>query len=287
MLGAIMGDVCGSPWEGGAYRDIDFVLFADGASITDDTVCTIAVAHALLTGTPVSECLRAWCKRYPGLGYGSQFNLWVYRASMGPYGSWGNGGAMRVSACAWLANSLEEAESLAEQTAAVTHNHAEGLRGARAIAGTLWLARQGLSAAQLLQHARIRYGYQLGLSVAERAAMNPAGCEAIDTVPIALDCAIHATSVQDAIHRAVFIGGDTDTTAAMAAAIAEARFGLTPEESARTLNFVPEEMHPVIHEVYARASPVPHRQPGNTARTPGSKPWWQRLWQLLTNKQAA
>lgn len=282
MLGAIMGDICGSPWEGGCCRDKSFDLFVPGASMTDDTVCTVAVAHALLTGTPVADCLRAWCKRYPGMGYGSQFNLWVYRAGMGPYNSWGNGGAMRVSACGWLANSLEEAERLAEETAAVTHNHIEGLRGARAIAGILWLARQGLSAQELANTAMSRYGYELGLSVFERAEQNPGGTEAKDTVPIALDCALQASSVRDAIHRAVYIGGDSDTTAAMAAAIAEARFGLTQSEYTQVLAMVPDEMHPIIHGVYTRAGvSVGHDSPVATDKSDPevSLPWW-RIWWL-------
>lgn len=284
MLGAIMGDICGSPWEGGYCRDKSFDLFVPGATITDDTVCTVAVAHALLTGTPVADCLRAWCKRYPGMGYGSQFNLWVYRAGMGPYNSWGNGGAMRVSACGWLASSLEEAERLAEETAAVTHNHLEGLRGARAVAGILWLARQGLSAKELADTAIRRYGYELGLSVFDRAEQNPGGTEAVDTVPIALDCALQASSVRDAIHRAVYIGGDSDTTASMAAAIAEARFGLTPAESAQVLAMVPEEMHPIIHGIYAQAGvPMARERPAAVEEGAYAEPlpWWKVWWRRL------
>lgn len=260
MLGAIMGDICGSPWEGGVCRDDTFEFFAPISGFTDDTVCTVAVAQALLTGAPLEGVLRDWCKRYPGVGYGGQFNTWVYRASLGPYNSWGNGGAMRCSACGWLATSLKEAEALAEQTAGITHNHPEGLRGARAVAGTIWLAQQGIAPDLLRWQAARRYGYELGLSVQDRADMNPAGSDAADTVPIALDCALQASSVADAIRRAVFIGGDSDTTASMAGAIAEARYGLSEDQALRTLSAIPEEMHPIIFEVYARAG-APMFQP--------------------------
>lgn len=273
MLGAIMGDVSGSPWEGGCCRDNTFLLFADGGAITDDSICTIAVAEALLTGNALADTLRNWCRAHPGLGYGSQFNLWVYRPSMGPYNSWGNGGAMRASPCGWLATSLDQAEQLAEQTAAITHNHPEGLRGARAIAGTLWMARQGMSGPQLLQEAR-RYGYPLGLSVQERAALEPGGCDAVDTVPIALDCALQAASVADAIHRAVYIGGDSDTTASMAAAIAEARFGLSDDEVAATLTYLSEPMAAVVRAFYAqlglRVGGLRHAPPRKDGPPPAS-----------------
>lgn len=253
MLGAIMGDICGSPWEGGACRDDTFEFFAPSSGFTDDTVCTVAVAQALLTGAPLEGVLRDWCKRYPGVGYGGQFSTWVYRASMGPYNSWGNGGAMRCSACGWLATSLDEAEALAEQTAGITHNHPDGLRGARAVAGAIWLARQGMGPAILGSLLRQRYGYPLGLSAQERAAMNPGGTDAADTVPLALDCALQSSSVEDAIRKAIYIGGDSDTTANMAGAIAEARFGLSDALVQRTLSEIPEEMHPIIFEVYARS----------------------------------
>lgn len=248
-----MGDICGSPWEGGACRKEVFELFTTGAGITDDTVCTVAIADALLNKRPVAEALRDWCRRYPGMGYGSMFNSWVYRPSMGPYQSWGNGGAMRVSPAAWLAKSLAEAEFLAFETASVTHDHPEGLRGARAIAGAIWLARQGLDQADLMRAVKGRYQYELGLHVMERADMHPAGSDALDTVPIALDCGIQAKSVADAIHRAVYIGGDSDTTASMAAAIAEARFGLDADQVEMTLSRVPVDMQLVIQALYARA----------------------------------
>lgn len=258
VLGAIAGDICGSPWEGGQCADVEFQLFAHGASITDDSVCTVAVAEVLLAGGgsgAVARALRAWCKRYPGLGYGSAFNHWVY-SQKGPYNSYGNGGAMRVSACGWLADSLEAAESFADMTAGVTHNHPEGLRGARAIAGAIWWARQGLSGDELRARLAARYGYLLNRSLAELREEALYSTEARDTVPVALMCATYARTWEEAIRFAATIGGDTDTIAAMAGAVAEARFGL-PEQVVNTYStYVPEDMRTVLHTFYERIGGV-------------------------------
>ncbi|MBK3780024.1 ADP-ribosylglycohydrolase family protein [Paraburkholderia aspalathi] len=280
MLGAIMGDICGSPWEGGTCREETFELFPASGTITDDTVCTVAVADALLNQRPVAESLREWCRRYPGMGYGGLFNRWVYRPSTGPYQSWGNGGAMRVSPCAWLAKSLAEAEFLAFQTASVTHDHPEGLRGARAIAGAIWLARQGLDQTALMRAVTARYHYELGMHVLERAELNPSGSDALDTVPIALDCGMQATSVADAIHRAVYIGGDSDTTASMSAAIAEARFGLDADQVEMTLARVPADMRLVVEALYARVG-QPMARPAMAPAASRDKPEVEKRFQFL------
>lgn len=285
MLGAILGDICGSPWEGGSSRSGDFLLFATSSGITDDTVCTVAIADALLHDKPIADTLRAWCRRYPGLGYGSMFNSWVYRPSMGAYESWGNGGAMRCSACAWLAPTLPEALRLATLTSEVTHNHPEGLRGARAIAAAIWLARQGRSPSEI-QQAIATEGYVLGRSLEAWAELNPAGSDAADTVPIALDCALAASSIEDAIRRAVYIGGDSDTTSSMAAAIAEARFGVFDSYAQKILPLVPEEMHDIVRAVYERAGvpmTIPDLAPVEQLPAPT---FWQRIRRQLS-KQAS
>lgn len=274
MLGAVMGDLCGSPWEGGSCRSDEFELFHPSADITDDTVCTIAIAQALLDSLPIDETLRRWCRAYPGMGYGSMFNSWVYRPSQGPYESWGNGGAMRCSPCAWLASSLAEAQALAIRTAEVTHNHPEGLRGARAIASAVWLALEGADADTIRRLIQQDVGYELGRSTQAWAALNPSGSDAQDTVPIALDSSLDASSVGDAIRRAAYIGGDVDTTSSMAAAIAEARFGLTWDEVTFTLAKVPDEMHPIIHAVYERRGRpmVANPRAGKRPADPGDPP---------------
>jgi ADP-ribosylglycohydrolase len=267
MLGAIAGDICGCPWEGGQCAQDDFELFTHGASITDDTVCTIAIADALMhagDARAVVKSLRRWCRRYPGLGYGSAFNHWVY-SGKGPYNSWGNGGAMRVSPCGWLAGSLEEAEALAEMTASVTHDHPEGLRGARAIAGATWLARQGMTGEHLRLSLAARYGYKLDVTLTELIERNEYTTEARQTVPVALMCATHATSWEHAIELAARIGGDTDTIACMAGGIAEGRFGLSSSVVNSARQYLTADMVEVVDAFYAHIgrSPVAERQPDN------------------------
>ena len=263
MLGAIAGDICGSPWEGGQCAPAEFELFANGASITDDTVCTVAIADALLADgseASVVTALRTWCKRYPGLGYGSAFNHWVY-SRQGPYGSYGNGGAMRVSACGWLADTLEEVEALAELTAGVTHSHPEGMRGARAVAGAIWLARQNADGALLRTTLGARYGYTLDESLQELIDKAVYTTEAEYTVPVALMCATNATSWKHAIELAARIGGDTDTNACMAGAIAEARFGLPREVVDGVQSHLTDDMKQVIGAFYTRIGRSPVTAP--------------------------
>lgn len=284
MLGAIMGDICGSLWEGGQCREEDFRLFPVGAAYSDDTVCTVAVMDALLTGQPIEKVLRAWCRRYPGCGYGAAFNHWVYQSTMGPYQSWGNGGAMRVSACGWLAKSAAEADTRAAQMAGITHDHPLGLKCAQAVAGAIWLFRQGVAPNTAQSWLTARYGLPVGRSFQEWKDIAPGGTDAIDTVPLALDCAMQATSIEDAIRRAVLIGGDTDTTASMAAAVAEARFRLSISEMTTVMQHIPEEMQNMVRAFYAhieepmaieRVTPAPVMSPNPNL------PWWGRVSRWL------
>ena len=268
MLGAIAGDICGVPWEGGQCAAGDFQLFAEGASITDDSVCTVAIAQALLQrgdAVCVAQYLRAWCKRYPGLGYGTAFNHWVYSGT-GPYNSYGNGGAMRVSPCGWLARSLDEAESLAEMTAGITHNHPEGIRGAKAISGAVWLARQGLTGEELHDRLVAQYGYDLSDSTNQLIDGSKYTTEARLTVPIALMCATRATNWAHAIELSARVGGDTDTIAAMAGAIAEARFGLPEDVLVAYGRYVTPDMQDTIQAFYAQVGGI--RVEGRTVPTP-------------------
>lgn len=265
MIGAIAGDICGSPYEGGSCLPDDLVsdpacklkLFAEGTIFTDDTVCTVAVAEALLTDMDFSVALRRWASKYPGRGYGGSFIDWVESAK-GPYNSFGNGGAMRVSPCALLARSIEEAEYLAGLSASVTHNHPEGLRGAKAIAGAIWLAKQGGDEQSLRLTLMDRYGYDLLEAVASRAKVLSLSTRAIDTVPTALACALEAKSWEDSVSNAIWIGGDSDTVACMAGGIAEARFGLPPDYAAKAFSRLPPEMQEVMGHLYAKAElPAP------------------------------
>ena len=253
MLGAIAGDICGSSWEGAACPKERFKLFGYGSAFTDDTVCTVAVAKALLEQSDVAKELKEWTNRYPNRGYGGRFIDWA-QSDMGPYNSFANGGAMRVAPAGLLAASLDEADALAEKTAEVTHNHPEGMRGARAIAGAIWLAHQGLTEQQLREQLTLRYGYDLSPTVASLAENFGFTVLAEETVPMALIAALEATSWADAVANAVAIGGDADTLACMAGAVAEARFGLPAEHAQAALPYLSAEMLPILEALYAKAN---------------------------------
>jgi ADP-ribosylglycohydrolase len=145
MLGAIIGDIVGSVYEWNNVKTKEFPLFGDGCFFTDDTVMTIAVADALMNGGEPDDfidSMKKFGRMYPNSGYGEKFGLWLYLDDREPYNSFGNGSAMRVSPCGWFAESLDEAETLAERSAGVTHNHPEGIKGARATAAAIYLARR-------------------------------------------------------------------------------------------------------------------------------------------------
>lgn len=252
MLGSIAGAICGSPYEGGSCEPARFKFFTDGCCFTDDTVCTIAVADALLSDGDFAAALRRWVSRYPGRGYGGLFINWA-TSTKGPYNSFGNGGAMRVSPCVMVAQSLEEAELFAEASARVTHNHPDGILGAKAIAAALWWAGHGVPSPELRQKLTDRFGYDLRASVASRAEIFGFSTLAEETVPDALVCALEAHSWEDAVRNAVRIGGDSDTVACMAGGIAEAQHGLPARWARRAYHGLPADMQEVLLALYAKA----------------------------------
>ena len=279
MLGAIGGDVIGSCWEGGQVTNRATPLFGIDAGITDDTVCVIAIAQALTEDRDVAERLRHWVRKYPGRGYGASFHTWAHDVDAGPYGSFGNGGAMRVAPVGLLAPTLDDAIDAAELTAAVTHNHPEGIRGAQAIAAGIWMARHGTRPDDIRAFIENRFGYGLRLSVAELTENDGFSLRAEDTVPEALTAALEATSYEDAMRNALQIGGDCDTIACMAGGIAEALFGIPPALATEIVSYVPREMMVVLEGLYAAADqPMP--LPGTLQSPPthsGPRAMFERL----------
>ena len=261
MLGAVIGDIVGSIYEGGNRPPKDFPFFGAGARFTDDTVLTIAVADALLDDKPPARTLAEWARRYPGRGYGAGFAAWVRKGELEPYGSFGNGAAMRVSPAAWLARSLEEALVMARRVTEVTHNHPEGLKGAAATVHAIVLVREGASPEATREAIAAGYGYDMARTmdgIRPRYVFN-ATCQG--TVPEALICALEATSFEDAIRNAVSLGGDTDTLAAIAGPVAEARFGIPEEIAERGRSYFTEEMRGIMERLYARAGSLPGQVP--------------------------
>lgn len=255
MLGAIAGDICGAPWEGGSCPKETLDLFGLESGFTDDTVCTLAIAQALLLGRDPATTLRAWAARYPGVGYGAAFHRWAHSQS-GPYGSESNGSCMRVSTIGLLAGSLEQSDAWAEASAVVTHNHPDAVRAACAISGAIFLAKAGADAQQMRQILSARYGYDLSASVDDLIANYRFSTLAAETAPRAIICALEASSWEDAVRNAIAVGGDTDTLACMAGGIGEARFGMPPAHAQKALSYLSDDMVAVLVAVYEQAGRI-------------------------------
>ena len=255
MLGAITGDIIGSWYEFRNIKVKDFQpLFHKGAKFTDDTVCTVAIADALVHELDPAATLQRWGREYwSNGGWGQRFNLWLADDNPEPYNSYGNGAAMRVGAAGLLATCMEDALGLASRVTIITHNHPEGMKAAQATASAIWLARQGVVPEQIRKELTERFGYRLDVTVDEIRPGYKFTEASQDSVPQALVCALEATGFEDAIRNAVSIGGDSDTIAAIAGSVAEARFGIPQEIAAKTWSYLPRDMRAVLTALYAKA----------------------------------
>jgi ADP-ribosylglycohydrolase len=233
MLGAIAGDVIGAPWESLGEKRYDFPLFSEYSRFTDDTVMTVAVAQALLEGRPYADAMRELGRRYPFAGYGKSFEQWLLDPAMGPYNSSGNGAAMRAAPIGYVARSADEALLEAERSAAPTHNHPEGVKGAQAVALAVFLARNGSAKEDIRREIAARLGYDLGRDVQTIRPGYAFDVAAERSVPEALICFLDASDFEGAVRNAVSLGGDADTMACMAGAVAEAHWGPIPESIVR------------------------------------------------------
>jgi len=228
MLGAIAGDMIGVPWEALGEKRYDFPLFTEYSRFSDDTAMTLAVAHVLLEGGDYAATMRDFGRRHPFIGYGAGFERWLSDDSMGPYNSYGNGGAMRASPIGYAARSAEEALAEAERCAAPTHNHPEGIKGAQAVALAVFLARTGASKQQIRSEIATRFGYDLERTVASIRPTYNFDVAAQRSVPEAIVCFLDAPDFEAAVRNAISLGGDADTMACIAGAIAEAHWGEVP-----------------------------------------------------------
>ena len=231
MWGAVIGDIAGSRFEWNRIKTKDFEFFGPECGYTDDSVCSAAVAEILLESLPASATLQQRCRRHPGRGYGGMFASWVETSEPAPYGSYGNGAAMRVSPAAYLNRhvAVEEALRAADRVTAITHNHPEGMKGARAATHAIWLAFQGAEAGKIRRTVEHAYGYDLSRTVDQIRPGYTFDETCQGTVPEAITCAMESVSFEDAIRNAVSLGGDSDTLAAIAGPITEALHGI-PEE---------------------------------------------------------
>lgn len=231
MLGAVIGDVVGSAYEFEACKTKDFSLITDRSIYTDDSILTVAVADVMLNGGAYTSAFKRYYDRYPNPcgGYGARFQAWASSPDPQPYGSWGNGAAMRVSPVAYGYDSLCEVLQAAEQTAAVTHNHPEGIRGARATAAAIFLARQGYEKAVIRDRITADFGYDLSQSLDQIRADYGFDESCQGTVPPAITAFLESTDFVDALRNAVSLGGDADTLTCITGSIAEAFYGRAPD----------------------------------------------------------
>ena len=256
MYGAILGDIIGSPYEfDRGNKSKDFEMFEGDAGFTDDTVMTIAVAEAL-TATlgeddeEIKESLvysmRRWARKYPDAGYGGRFRKWLASTDPKPYGSYGNGSAMRVSSAGWLYDTLEETLHAAKLTAEVTHDHPEGIKGAQATAAAIFMARTGSSKDDIRNYIVSEFGYDLSRTCDEirPAYKHVESCQ--ETVPEAITAFLEGESFEDVIRTAVSLGGDCDTLTCIAGSIAEAFYGIPEDLLDECILRVPAEMYEVI-----------------------------------------
>jgi ADP-ribosylglycohydrolase len=225
MLGAIAGDVIGSVFEGSGLKSTTFPLFSLASTYTDDTVLTVAVASAILHRRDYAECLREFGRRHPDRGYGGHFKQWLQNDSMGSYNSWGNGAAMRVCPVGWAFGSIDRVLHEAQLSAAVTHNHPEGIRGAQAIALAVFLARHGAGKTEIRREIPNRFGYDLQRSADEIRPGYAFDISCQGSVPESIVCFLDSENLEEAIRLAISLGGDADTMACIAGAIAEAYYG--------------------------------------------------------------
>lgn len=230
MIGAIAGDVIGSVHEGGYRQEKDFPLFLPASRFTDDTVLTVAIAQAVRVGVPFEDSLRRWGRRYPEAGYGGWFRTWLFIDDAGPYGSYGNGSAMRVSPIGWAFDDPERVMHVATRTAEVTHDHPEGIRGAQAVASAIFLARSGNSKDRIAELLSDSFGYNCSMTLAELREKGVYDTSCQSTIPAVAAAFLNSTDFEDAIRNAVSIGGDADTMAAITGALAEAHYGGVPQE---------------------------------------------------------
>ena len=232
MIGAVAGDIIGSVHEFFQEKVYDFPLFTPGSRFTDDTVLSIAVAECLLDGTAYVDAFHDYANSWPDRGFGGTFTRWFMEKSREPYGSWGNGSAMRVGPVGFAFPTLEQVLEEARRSAVVTHDHPEGVKGAQAVAAAVFLARQGETKERIRGYLEETFGYDLHRTVEQIRPEYTFDVSCQGSVPEAIIAFLDSADFEDAVRLAVSLGGDADTQACMAGVIAEAYYGGVPAEIA-------------------------------------------------------
>ena len=257
MYGAILGDIIGSPYEfDRGNKSKDFPLFSRNSKFTDDSVMTLAVADAFLFLPPevkdedirwkLIQSMQTYGRKYPYAGYGGMFRRWLKGPNPQPYGSYGNGSAMRVSSAGWLFDDLKTVRHMARLSAKVTHNHPEGIKGAEATASAIYLARTGRTKAEIKAYIEANFNYDLRRSCDEirPTYRHVESCQ--ETVPEAITAFLEGRSFEDVIRTAVSLGGDCDTLTCIAGSIAEGYYGVPEELKQQCRERLPEDLRKVL-----------------------------------------
>lgn len=270
MLGAILGDIIGSPYEfdHNNIKTTNFPLFSERSHFTDDTVMTIAVAEGLMNGfgdeakteAEIITAMQKYGTMYPDAGYGARFSGWLMDEKPKPYHSFGNGSAMRVSAVAWLFNDLATVENYAQISARISHNHIEGIKGAKATAAAIFMARTGSNKSRIKQYIEKQYLYDLSRKLDDIRPYyhHVESCQ--ETVPEAITAFLESDGFEDALRKAVSLGGDSDTLAAITGSIAEGYYEIPDELKQKALSLLDDPLLVVVERWrggLGSASPAP------------------------------
>lgn len=249
MLGAAIGDIVGSIYEWDNIKTKDFTFLTEDCFFTDDTVMTFAILKAILMSNKnlsdlydkTVEYMQYYGRKYPNRGYGGHFDTWIYCDNPKPYNSWGNGAPMRVSAAGFCADSLTEALKIAEIVTITTHNHPQGIKGAKATAACIYLARTGSSMEDIKQYISNNY-YKDIKKLDDIRDTYKFDVSTQGTMPVALEAFFESVSFEDAIRNAISVGGDSDTIAAITGSIAQAFYGIPKDLEEEILeNYLPNE----------------------------------------------
>ena len=247
MIGAIIGDVIGSRFEWDNVKTKDFELFTETSRFTDDTVLTIAIADSILSKTTYAEAVKKYGLAYPHAGYGGTFKKWLAGLIVGPYNSWGNGSGMRVSPVGYAFETENEVLEASRKSAEFTHNHIEGIKGAQAIAMSIFMSRKGAQKSEIKNYIENKFDYDLSRTIESIRPAYTFDVSCQGSVPESIIAFLESTSFEDAIRTAISIGGDSDTIACMAGAIAEPFYNDIPEEMIEnTRKRLPDQFNEVL-----------------------------------------
>ncbi len=263
MFGAALGDIIGSRFEfDRGIRTKNFELYSKYDGFTDDTVMTVGVAEGLLNvAKNASEeiikktlirSMQKYGRRYPEAGYGRKFYNWILGNDPKPYGSWGNGSAMRVSAAGWLYDSLERTREVARWSAEISHNHPEGIKGAECTAAVIYLSRIGKTKEEIRKYVIREFGYDLHEDLDELRGRHRHDESCMDSLPKALVSFLEGDSYEDVIRNAISLGGDTDTLAAIAGAMAEGYYGIPDEILEKGKDYLTDDLKEVLEKIDTR-----------------------------------